>query len=121
LSADPFKTRKPRFLSEQDGPSEQVLKVHLTNYLTCVPDVERAYLVKVAQDRSSSYKAALCLVGGSAKAIEIAQSVGVIFRQFFQATENLDVVFLNDEQRGEVSAVANPFYKSDGQDHCRPN
>ena len=121
MRTDQFKVRKTLFLSEQDGPAEQVLKRCLSDYLRCVPAVELAYLVKVSHERPSEHQVALCLVGGMKDALQILQSVGTIFHELFRSTENLDILFLTGEQRIEVSAIANPFYKADDSRGCQPN
>jgi len=121
LRTEEFHVRRTQFLAEQNGPSEQELKRHLANYFSCVPDVDRAYLVRVAHEKSTDQKVALCLAGGKAKAIEIVQSVSAIFHALFQNSESLDVLFLSDEQKSEVNLIADPFYKADEEEHCRPN
>jgi hypothetical protein len=121
LRTDQFNARKTLFVSEQDGPSEQVLKSCLTGYLRCVPAVELAYLVKVAHGGSSGQQVALCLVGGSDDALQIAQSAETIFHELFRSTENIEILFLTDEQRIRVSAIADPFYKADESSRCEPN
>jgi hypothetical protein len=121
LRTDEFNVRKILFLSEQDGPPEQVLKRCLTGYLSCVPAVELAYLVKVAHGESSGQQVALCLVGGSNDALQIAQSAETMFRELFRSTESIEVLFLTDEQRVRVSAIADPFYKGDESCRCEPN
>jgi hypothetical protein len=121
LRTDQFNARKILFLSEQDGPSEQVLKGCLTGYLSCVPAVELAYLVKVSHGESSGQHVALCLVGGTNDAPQIVQSAETMFQELFRSTEKLEVLFLTDEQRIRVSAIAEPFYKADESCRCEPN
>jgi hypothetical protein len=121
LRTDQFNARKTLFLSEQDGPSEQVLKRCLTGYLSCVPAIELAYLVKVSHGESSGQHVALCLVGGKEDAVQIAQSAETVFNELFQSTESLQILFLTDEQRTRVGAIADPFYKADESRRCEPN
>lgn len=121
MRTDQFKVRKTLFLNEQDGPAEQVLKRCLTGYLSCVPGVEQAFLVSVSHHKSSEQQVALCLVGGKKDALQIFQAAETMFHELFRSTENLEVLFLTDEQRIEVSAIANPFYKADESSRCQPN
>jgi hypothetical protein len=121
LRTDQFKVRKTLFLSEQDGPAEQVLKRCLSDYLRCVPGVEQAYLVKIAHGKSSEQLPALCLVGGKKDALQIFQSAETIFHELFRSSEHLDIVFLTAEQKVEVSAIADPFYKANESSRCEPN
>ena len=121
MRIDQFKARKIHFAGEQDGPPEQLLKRQLSEYLSCEREISSAYLVRLSYDADSSRKAALCLVGEATNARQIAESVETIFKALFRDSESLDILFLNDLQQREVNLVAKPFYKADGQEHCRPN
>jgi hypothetical protein len=121
MSIDPFTSRKVHFLGELEGPPVQELKRQLSNYLSCEHEIRKAYLVRIARDASPTPKLALCLVGERTNAIQVAQTVGAIFTELFPGAESMEIVFLNDSQMREVNILAQPFYASDGSDHCRPN
>jgi len=122
MRLDPFTSRKVHFLGELEGPPVQELKRQLSNYLSCEHEIKKAYLVRITRDAASpAPKLALCLVGERTNAIQVAQTVGTIFKELFPGAENMEIVFLNDAQMREVGLLAQPFYSSDGTDHCRPN
>jgi hypothetical protein len=118
---DPFTNRRIHFLGEQDGPPEQELKRQLSDYLRCEHEIKKAYLVQIAYDAASTPEVALCLVGEQTNLRQIVQCVETIFKELFQTTDSIEVLFLNELQRTEVNLVARPFYASDGADSCRPN
>ena len=118
---DPFTSRKIHFLGELEGPPVQELKHQISSFLSCEHEIKKAYLVRVNRDESPKPKLALCLVGDRTNTIEVARTVGAIFKELFPGAENMEVVFLNDAQIREVSLLAQPFYASDGSDQCRPN
>ena len=121
MRIDKFTSRRIHFVCEQDGPSEQDLKRQLSDYLSCEHEIQKAYLVQIALDATSTPKVALCLVGEQTNTLQVVQCVGTIFKELFQTTECIEVLFLNDLQKSEVNLVARPFYVSDGSDSCRPN
>lgn len=121
MRLDPFTSRKIHFLGELEGPPVQELKHQISNYLSCEHEIQKAYLVRINRDASPTPKLALCLVGERSNAIELAQTVGTIFKELFPGAENMEIVFLSDPQIREVSLLAQPFYTSDGSDQCRPN
>jgi hypothetical protein len=118
---DPFTSRRIQFLGEQDGPSEQELKRQLSDFLRCEREIQKAYLVQIARDATSTPNVALCLVGEQTNILQVVQCCGTIYNELFQSTECIEVLFLNELQRSEVNLVARPFYASDGSDSCRPN
>ena len=121
MRIDPFTSRKIHFLGELEGPPVQELKRQLANYFSCEHEIRKAFLVRISRDASPAPKLALCLVGERTNAIEVAQSAITIFNELFPGAENMEIVFLNEAQIREVSLLAQPFYASDGANHCRPN
>lgn len=121
MTSDPLASNKIHFLDELEGPPVQELKHQLCDYLSCEHQIRKAYLVRIRREASPPPKLALCLVGDRSNAIELAQTVGTIFKELFPGAENMEIVFLNDPQIREVSLLAQPFYVSAGSDQCRPN
>ena len=122
MSNDLFTNRKIHFLGELEGPPVQELKHQLANYFRCEHEIRKAYLVRITRDAASpAPRLALCLIGERKNSIQVAQTVGTIFKELFPGAENIEVVFLNDAQISEVNLLCQPFYASDGSDHCRPN
>ena len=99
------------FLGEQDGPFERTLKSSLiANCLSFQPSVSAAYLTRVSYQETPGQNVALCLHGGEENATAIVDCLGAIFREHFQATEHLDILFLSVHQLEEAAKVAKPFY-----------
>ena len=121
MTVDPFNSRKVNFLGELEGPPVQELKHQLSDYLSCEHEIRKAYLVRINRDASPTPRLALCLVGERSNSLQVAQTVGTIFKELFPGAENMEIVFLNESQIREVSLLAQPFYESDGSDQCRPN
>ncbi|KAA6462898.1 enhanced serine sensitivity protein SseB [Acidobacteria bacterium AB60] len=121
MSTDPFISHKIHFLGELEGPPVQEFKHQLSAYLSCEHQIRKAFLVRINREESPKPRLALCLVGERTNAIELARTVGAIFKELFPGADNMEVVFLNDPQIREVTLLAQPFYVSDGSDQCRPN
>jgi hypothetical protein len=110
LPKHPQEMRVPqvRFLSEQDGPPEQLLKNRLTEFFQHDKSVRRAYLAKVALGEQSSV--ALCLKTQFGADRGLAEKIGGIFGMIFNAHEHLDIIFLDDQQESELAKVCSPFF-----------
>jgi hypothetical protein len=52
----------------------------------------------------------LCLWGGKENAAAIVESIGAVFRRQFNATEHLDIFFMDELQHQAIDKVAKPFY-----------
>ena len=110
---DKFQVSKIAFLGEQDGPFERDLKRGISSVLMNESEVTRAYLVKVQYEGESGNRVILALEGGDGSASRIVETVGGIFKQLFNRSQSLDILFLNATQMAQVSAVAAPFYQSE--------
>jgi hypothetical protein len=100
-----------RFLREQYGAPEQILKSKLVNELfQNDARILRAYLAQV--DLGSGIpNVALCLKTTTGPDAMIAQNALRVFSLLFRRQDVLDVLFLNDEQEQQLVRVCNPFYK----------
>jgi hypothetical protein len=97
-----------RFLTEQDGPSERILKQALERVFPVFPGIEHVYLVRVDYGDSSQYEVALCVRGP--EDIRILQVVEEEFAKIFGSTQHLDTIFIDQDQESEVRQVAQPFF-----------
>lgn len=98
-----------RFVGEQDGPPEQVLKAQLSEQFRASGEVQRAYLARIVADGADTV--ALCLCASRPDGA-IAAQVGVVFRSIFGAHEHLDILFLTSAQEFEVQGVCCAFYEA---------
>lgn len=99
-----------RFLGEQDGLSEQKLKLKLSVLLTQTGKVEKAYLAYVEFEPASlGTGVALCLWGKRANR-DLFEAVYRIFAELFDAQEHLSVLLIDDKQESELAEVCRPFF-----------
>lgn len=97
-----------RFLGEQDGPPEKILKGRLTEFFQRDKSVQRAYLAKI--NLGTQDGVALCLKTQFGTDRGMAEKVGGIFAMVFNAQEHLDIIFLSHAQEDEVSKLCKPFF-----------
>lgn len=99
-----------RFLGEQDGPPEQLLKNRLADFFRRDRSVSRAYLAQVdfGEGKDTSVVLGLRTKFGSDK--DIIEKVGTIFADVFDGKEHLDIMFLNDGQETQLSKACSPFF-----------
>jgi len=105
--------REIRFLGEQDGPPEQLLKNRLTDFFRCDRTVSRAYLARVdfGEGKDASVVLGLRTQFGPDKGM--IEKVGTIFADVFNAKEHLDIMFLTDSQEAELKKACPPFFSHD--------
>lgn len=104
--------REIRFLGEQDGPSEQVLKNKLVDLFHSEKSVTRAYLARfdLGSDESAGVILGLKTQRGPDK--KVVEKVGAVFASIFNATQHLDIAFLTDGQEDRIAKVCKPFFES---------
>lgn len=97
-----------RFLREQDGCSERILKGRLVEYFKRLDDVQRAYLAQISSDDQEGV--ALCLKTRHGPNPNIIRGIGAIFAGIFVKQEHLDILFLSEAQESALGSVCAPFY-----------
>jgi hypothetical protein len=97
-----------RFLGEQDGEPERLLKARLIDLLKQHNHIQRAYLARVAAAEQANV--ALCLRSLTRADRNLVQEIGSIFAAIFVVHEHLDILFLNETQESALAAVCAPFY-----------
>ena len=68
-----------------------------------------AYLCRVKDDRDEQVGVALCIATESASTNEIKEAAVGVFRNIFNESAYLDIVFLNPAQEKEIETVCRPF------------
>jgi hypothetical protein len=99
-----------RFLGEQDGGPEQVLKQSLRSLLVSRPAVARGYLARVNYGDPAAHEVALC-IGGPTDEVLVKEVASAFANQFGRAA-HLDVMFLSPAQEIELRQVCRPFYEA---------
>jgi hypothetical protein len=97
-----------RFLGEQDGKPERLLKSQLVESFKGRDEVQRAYLAQITSGDQPGV--ALCLKTRQGPDSNIIRDVGAIFAGLFVTQEHLDVLFLSATQESALRNVCAPFY-----------
>lgn len=101
-----------RFLCEQDGPKEQLLKDRFVEFFVRDRSVLIAYLARVNVKGQESV--ALCLKTQFGRDRGLAEKIGAIFKTIFSAEVHLDIMFPTTAQEAELSQVCQPFFVAAG-------
>lgn len=102
--------RAPIFLSEQDGPSERVLKEQLSLYFDTDQRISAAYLARADLGNINGETVVLCLRVDTDQQDDFVSNIGIIFSNLFTADEKLDIIFLTSEDEMRLGEVCGPFY-----------
>ena len=99
-----------RFLGEQDGPPERLLKERLADFFRRDRSVSRAYLARVdfGEGKNASVVLGLRTQFGPGKGM--VEKVGTIFADVFNSKEHLDIMFLTDGQEAQLTKACKPFF-----------
>jgi hypothetical protein len=101
---------KVNFVCEQDGITERALKSSLADLFASVPNVQRAYLVRVDYGDPLAYEVALCICPSDPDEA-LVKEVEKIFAVHFGPTQHMDIVFLGEDKERDVAKICNPFYR----------
>ena len=109
--SEEVRVREIRFLGEQNGPPEQLLKDRLADFFRRDRSVSRAYLARVdfGEGKEASVVLAARTQFGPDKGM--VEKVGTIFADVFNAKEHLDIMFLTDSQEAELTKTCKPFFE----------
>jgi len=102
---------KVRFVGEQDGLPETLLKNKLTDLFRHEKNVARAYLVRTDLGNGHGIVVVLAVRMKSAPDKAIVPKVGVVFASIFNPPEHLDTMFLTEGQEAELAKVCKPFFE----------
>jgi len=99
--------RTVRFVGEQDGEPERLLKNALVAELLGVPELKCAYLARV--EYPDGVHVALCLAAPEDP--RLLERIGARFAEIFGRHEHLDILFLGPSQEAELRRVCTPFHR----------
>lgn len=103
------KAEEITFLSEQDGPTERLLKDSLVPVLKSHVDTQSAYLCSIMYSDSIVH-IALCLrIDGDHR--PVARDAASVFSKIFNSAEHMDILIVSPRQEAEIVCVCAPFYK----------
>lgn len=99
-----------RFLGEQDGPAEAILKDKLVDLFRHHKGTSRAYLARVDFAKGTIGGVVLAIRTQTNPDRELIEKIGSIFASVFDAREKLDIMFLTDDQENQLVKVCKPFF-----------
>jgi hypothetical protein len=100
---------KLRFLGEQDGAPERLLKQKLSDLFRRDCRVRRAYLTRVRLGESTKTSVLLAVRTESDADKNLVDGAAGVFAAIFSADESLDILFLNEGQEITLRRVCMPF------------
>jgi SseB protein C-terminal domain len=101
-----------RFVGEQDGPRERMLKGKLSELFARRKNISMAYLAMGHRGDPKNISMCLCLGTASGTHERLSEDAHYLFAQYFNRTVNFNVVFLKSEQEVQLALVCKPFYQS---------
>ncbi|HWY71349.1 MAG TPA: enhanced serine sensitivity protein SseB C-terminal domain-containing protein [Terriglobales bacterium] len=99
------------FLGEQDGEVEKEFKQRLLDRFATSTTLHKAYLVRARYGESPEIKVVLALDANAGGLVILRDRASRVFAKMFNSETSLDILFLSDEQKQRISAVAKPFYQ----------
>lgn len=99
-----------RFLGEQDGDAERILKEHLTTLLQKDERIWKAYLARVESSPQMAVNVTLCLRTVAGPLPTVVDQVQHLFASLFRRQQSLDVLFLTPQQDRDIGNVCKAFY-----------
>ena len=108
--SEEVRVREVRFLGEQDGPSERLLKEKLADFIRRDRSITRAYLARgdFGKGRDASVVLGLRTQFGPDKGM--VEKIGAIFASVFNPKEHMDIMFLTDSQEVQLAKACKPFF-----------
>ncbi len=102
-----------RFLHEQDGRSERLLKQELILLFKESNSIEEAYLARCSLERDTAEEGiVLALRSASEVDKAIVERIQRVFASIFVRQEHLDILLMDANQERQVASVCLPFYQS---------
>jgi hypothetical protein len=109
---DKFYAKEVRFLSEQNGIPEHLLKNKLAEFFQRDGSVSRSYLARIDYGEGKNTGVVLGLRTQFGPDRGMVEKVGAIFAVVFNSKEHLDIMFLTDGEEAELARVCKPFFSA---------
>jgi hypothetical protein len=110
--SEALRVQQLRFLGEHDGVPERAIKQTWRALLAETPEVSRAYLAVVSINGQREPSVMLGIYPSVTDQKALAERLGAPFRQMFNQTQHIDIVFLTTTQDSDVAAVCHSFYEA---------
>jgi type III secretion system (T3SS) SseB-like protein len=99
-----------RFLCEQDGPIERVIKGRWSPIFAANPEVRRAFLVRAAYETETDQHVILAICSSSGPDPRLLKSLQEPYQAIFHRDCPLDMVFVTTAQEAQIENVCPAFY-----------
>lgn len=99
------------FVGQQAGPAEDGLKAAFREVLVATPTVHSAYLARIYRGNASTQTVALCIRSAIGVDDKLEERLLVIFKQRFRHDQQLDVLFLIEDDELRLREVCPPFFE----------
>jgi SseB protein C-terminal domain len=106
-----FRARQIRFVGEQDGRPERLLKESLSGLFRSDGTIDKAYLAKIDYADGGKVGVVLGLLTQFGPNQSLVVQVASAFKSIFNEKEHLDIMFMTDTQNAQLSAVCRPFFE----------
>ena len=111
IDNDEFFRNDIKFIKEQNGDEESVLKKEYENYyienkIDCL-----AYLMRVEYDNVPAFNVAMCLKIESKVYDDHKENLSKIFTNRYSENEHLDFIVLSDKLYEQIQMVGSPFFR----------
>jgi len=104
-----FRVPTVRFVGEQGGPPERLLKDRLCELFRQDKAITAAYLAR-ADIGNGSISVVLGLRATGSPDKRVIEKVGSVFASIFAGKEHLDILFLSEAQEAELTQVCRSFF-----------
>jgi hypothetical protein len=99
------------FVGPQLGPVEDGLKAAFSEVLAATPTAGSAYLARIYRGNASTQTVALCIRSAIGVDDKLEERLVVLFKERFRHDQQLDVLFLIEEDELRLREVCAPFYE----------
>jgi len=99
------------FVCEQDGETEREFKRRLLDRFKTSTTLRQAYLVRAKYGESQDLNVVLVLDANPGGHKMLREQAFDVFWKMFNSASCLGILFLREEQRKGITAVAKPFYQ----------
>ena len=99
------------FVGQQAGDAEDGLKAAFREVLIATPTVHSAYLARIYRGNASTQSVALCIRSAIGVDDKLEERLVVLFKQRFRHDQQLDVLFLIEDDELRLREVCPPFFE----------
>jgi hypothetical protein len=99
------------FVGPQLGYAEDALKAAFREVLAVTPTVQSAYLARIYRGNAPKQSVAVCIRSSIGVDHKLEERLSEIFKSRFRPDQQLDFLFLLEEEEFRLREVCPPFYQ----------